>query len=198
MSQSARPSKNLTVAAACVGVVGTMVGMAYAAVPLYDLFCRVTGYGGETQAAAMAAQTILDREMAVRFDASTEKNLGWEFSPQDVSHTIKVGESGLAFYTAKNMTSRPIVGTATYNVTPHKAGVYFNKLECFCFTEQLLAPGEEIMMPVTYFVDPAIADDQALDSVSTITLSYTFFEVEDPRLDVEATLAARAATEAGS
>jgi len=171
---------------ACALIVGGMVGMAYAAVPLYDLFCRVTGYGGTTQASAEFSDVILDRVVTVRFDANTNRELDWGFKPQQTAAEINVGADGLAFYTAENLSDRPIVGTATYNVTPQKAGVYFAKVECFCFTEQLLMPGEKIEMPVTFFVDPAIADDPDMDDVSTITLSYTFYEKKNPTTQITA------------
>lgn len=170
----------------CAGIVIGMIGMAYAAVPLYDLFCRVTGYGGTTQQAEHVSDIILDRMMTVRFDANTARDLPWGFRPQQVKVDLKVGEDGVAFYTAENLSDHPIVGTATYNVTPQKAGVYFAKIQCFCFTEQVLMPGEKIDMPVTFFVDPAIADDPDMDDVSTITLSYTFFEKTNPTTQITA------------
>ena len=122
----------------------------------------------------------------MRFDANTNRDLNWGFKPQQVSTDINVGADGLAFYTAQNLSDRPVVGTATYNVTPQKAGQYFAKVECFCFTEQLLMPGESIDMPVTFFVDPAIADDPDMDDVSTITLSYTFYEKANPTTQITA------------
>ncbi|MGD1934899.1 MAG: cytochrome c oxidase assembly protein [Candidatus Phaeomarinobacter sp.] len=169
---------------ACALIVGGMVGMAYAAVPLYDLFCRVTGYGGTTQMSAEYSDVILDRVVTVRFDANTNRDLNWGFKPQQVSTDVNVGADGLAFYTAQNLSDRPVVGTATYNVTPQKAGQYFAKVECFCFTEQLLMPGESIDMPVTFYVDPAIAEDPNMDDVSTITLSYTFYEKANPTTQI--------------
>lgn len=159
-------------------VVG-MVGMAYAAVPLYDLFCRVTGYGGTTNTADVAPAAAIDRSMTIRFDSNINRGLDWEFKPVELSQEIKVGESGLAFYQARNLSNETLVGTATYNVTPQSAGYYFNKIDCFCFTEQVLRPGEVVDMPVTYFVDPEIEDDKNLDHVTTITLSYTFYPKRD-------------------
>ncbi|WOF73097.1 cytochrome c oxidase assembly protein [Parvibaculaceae bacterium PLY_AMNH_Bact1] len=159
-------------------VVG-MVGMAYAAVPLYDLFCRVTGYGGTTNTAEVAPAVAIDRSMTIRFDSNINRGLAWEFKPVELSQEIKVGESGLAFYQARNLSDETLVGTATYNVTPQSAGYYFNKIDCFCFTEQVLRPGEVVDMPVTYFVDPEIEDDKNLDHVTTITLSYTFYPKRD-------------------
>ncbi len=168
-----------TVALLLVGLVVGMVGMAYAAVPLYEIFCRVTGYGGTTNTADAAPVSAIDRQMTVRFDSNINSGLAWEFKPVEVSQEIKVGEAGLAFYQARNLTNETLVGTATYNVTPQAAGYYFNKIDCFCFTEQVLRPGEVVDMPVTYFVDPEIEDDKNLDHVTTITLSYTFYPKRD-------------------
>lgn len=159
-------------------VVVGMVGMSYAAVPLYDLFCRVTGFGGTTQVAEAAPDQVIDRRMTVRFNADTAGDMPWRFRPEQRKIDVQVGESMLAFYTARNDTDRTIVGTATYNVTPLKAGIYFNKVECFCFTEQTLEPGQQVEMPVSFFVDPDIENDPNMKDVGTITLSYTFFEVE--------------------
>ena len=158
--------------------VAGMLGLSYASVPLYDWFCRVTGYGGTTQVAETEADTVLDREVKIRFDASTARGMDWAFQPAQREITLKVGENGLAYYRAENHTDRVITGTATFNVTPLKAGPYFAKMECFCFTEQTLAPGEGVDMPVAFFVDPEIDQDINLDEVKTITLSYTFFEME--------------------
>lgn len=160
-------------------IVAGMVGMSFAAVPLYDLFCRVTGFSGTTQVAAEGASTVLDRDIQVRFNADTSPDLAWSFQPVQRTFDVKVGEEVLGYYKAKNVGSRPLVGTATYNVTPLNAGRYFSKIECFCFTEQRLEPGESIEMPVTFFVDPAIADDPHMNDVRTITLSYTFFPAKD-------------------
>ena len=191
MSVSAMPSaaaRNTHVAAICVGAVFVMTCLSFAAVPLYDAFCRVTGFGGVTQVATAAPDVILDQEITVRFDATVSRGLPWSFTPEQVSQTLQVGERGLAFYRAQNTSSRPIVGTAGFNVTPPQAGRYFNKIECFCFTEQLLKPGEAMTMPVTYFVHPSIADDPHLSELSAITLSYTFYENKDPQMDVAAAM----------
>jgi len=151
-----------------------MVGLSFAAVPLYRLFCQVTGYGGTTQVATVAPEQS-ERRITVRFDANVASGMPWVFeAPKPVG--LNLGETGLVSYRGRNPASRPILGTATYNVTPAQAGVYFNKIECFCFTEQLLMPGEEKEFPVTFFVDPAIEDDPDLATVTTITLSYTFFD----------------------
>jgi len=160
----------------CVGVVVGMVGLAYASVPLYDLFCRVTGYGGTTGQSEVESHVILDREMTIRFDSNVASGLNWEFKPVQGPVTLKVGETGLAFYRATNLSDHAITGTATFNVTPQKAGAYFMKIDCFCFTEQRIEPGQSIDMPVTFYVDPEIEQEEYLDDVETITLSYTFFE----------------------
>ena len=163
------------------GVVFGMVGMAYAAVPLYEIFCQVTGYGGTTQIADNANVVAIDRDMKIRFTANLNSQMPWDFSPVQNGQEIKVGERAMAYYEAFNPTKKRITGTAVFNVTPFKAGEYFSKIECFCFTEQTLEPGERVQMPVTYFVDPAIADDPNLDDVTEIVLSYTFYlaDVED-------------------
>jgi cytochrome c oxidase assembly protein subunit 11 len=165
-------------AAACAVFVAGMVGMAFAAVPLYRLFCQITGLAGTTQTADAAPGATLDRRVSVRFDANIGNGLGWGFRPVTRSVEIKVGEVGEAVFLAENRTDRPTTGTAVFNVTPLEAGAYFNKIACFCFEEQTLQPGEKLEMPVTFFVDPAIADDPDLDHVRSITLSYTFYPVE--------------------
>jgi cytochrome c oxidase assembly protein subunit 11 len=177
---AAMAARNRRVAVICAGVGVGMLGLAYAAVPLYDLFCRVTGYGGTTQRAERPASATLTRTMTVRFDANVGGGLPWKFAPVSGPQTLPIGENGLAFYRVTNMSDRPIVGTATYNVAPEQAGVYFNKLACFCFTEQRLEPGESMEMPVSYFVDPEIVKDMDAARLSTITLSYTFFEAKMP------------------
>jgi cytochrome c oxidase assembly protein subunit 11 len=165
---------------AILGVfVAGMGGLAYASVPLYEIFCRVTGYGGTTQVAPDQSNTVIDRVMTVRFDSNVNPALGWAFQPARNSMDLKVGENALAFYRAENQGDETIVGTATFNVTPDKAGLYFNKVDCFCFTEQVLKPGQTVDMPVTFFIDPTIAEDPNLEDVTTITLSYTFFRAED-------------------
>lgn len=161
-----------------VAVVAGMGALAWASVPLYDLFCRVTGYGGTTQEASAASDVILDRTVTVRFDASVATKMPWTFKPAKKTMEIRIGETGLAFYEAHNPTDRPVTGTASFNVTPLSAGLYFSKIECFCFTEQTLQPGETVMMPVTFFVDPEMVADDETAKIHTITLSYTFFETE--------------------
>jgi cytochrome c oxidase assembly protein subunit 11 len=152
-----------------------MVGLAYASVPLYRIFCQVTGYGGTTMAADAGSDVVLDRTVTIRFDANTARDMPWQFQAQQRRMTLKIGETGLAFYRASNPTAKAVTGTATFNVTPPQAGAYFNKIECFCFTEQTLEPGASADMPVSFFVDPAIVDDPELAGIGTITLSYTFF-----------------------
>ena len=166
---------NGRVAVVCLGVVAAMIGLSYASVPLYELFCRVTGFGGTTQVAESMPEEVGERIVTVRFNADVNPELPWAFQPVERSVRLQVGEPGLAFYRATNRAARTTAGTATFNVTPLKAGQYFNKVECFCFTEQRLAPGESMQMPVSFFVDPAIEEDPNLDDVKTITLSYTFF-----------------------
>ncbi|WP_208352338.1 cytochrome c oxidase assembly protein [Pseudaestuariivita rosea] len=163
-----------------LAVVVFMGGLAWASVPLYDWFCRVTGYGGTTNVSAGNTDEILDQTIKIRFDASTERHMPWEFRPVERQMEIRIGETGLAFYEAYNPTDRPIAGTATYNVTPFAAGSYFSKIECFCFQEQVLQPGERVEMPVTFYVDPDIVNDREGKFVHTITLSYTFYEIELP------------------
>lgn len=175
---NARPDNRKT-AFIVAAVAAGMVGMSFAAVPIYRAFCQVTGWGGVTQRAETGADRQLARTVTVRFDATVNQGLAWRFKPEQVSQTLKIGETGLAFYEAENLTNRPVTGRATFNVAPSKAGIYFKKIECFCFTEQTLQPGEKVSMPVTYFVDPALADDSNLDEVQTITLSYTFFPWDD-------------------
>lgn len=161
------------------GVILGMVGLTAASVPLYRLFCQVTGYGGTTQVADDVAPGALEQTIQVRFDASVSSELPWHFQPVEREIEVRIGEEYLAFYQAVNTSDRPIVGSATFNVTPHKAGPYFSKIACFCFTEQVLQPGEAVDMPVSFFVDPAILDDANTKDLPTITLSYTFFMLED-------------------
>ncbi len=161
-----------------------MVAMSFAAVPAYRAFCQVTGWGGVTQRAEAQADRTLARKMTVQFDANINQDLPWRFKPEQVSQTLHIGETGLAFFEAENLTGKPITGRASFNVSPAKAGIYFKKIECFCFTEQTLQPGEKVSMPVTYFVDPALADDKHLDEVRTITLAYTFFRWDDAPEDI--------------
>lgn len=161
--------------AAVLGVVVAMTGLAYASVPLYDLFCRVTGFGGTPGVAQAPSDVVMDRKITVRFDSSVNRGLAWRFAPAQEPMTVKVGETALAFYRAESTADGPTVGTATFNVTPLKVAKYVDKIDCFCFTEQRLEAGQSVDMGVSFFVDPAIVDDRLLDDVNTITLSYTFF-----------------------
>lgn len=158
-----------------------MLGLAFAAVPLYRIFCQMTGYAGTTQRATQASATVLERTVTVRFDATVAPNLQWTFAPVQREVKVKFGETSLAFYRATNLSTKPVVGTASFNVTPDQVGVYFNKLECFCFTEQRLEPGESVDMPVSFFVDPAMVTDKDAAHIGQITLSYTFFPVDHPK-----------------
>lgn len=157
------------------GVACGMVGLSFAAVPLYDLFCSVTGFGGTTQTAETAPTTVGERVMAVQFNSDVSNDVPWRFKPSQREVNLRVGEVGLAFYTATNESKNTILGSATFNVTPLKAGIYFTKIDCFCFEEQVLRPGESAELPVTFYIDPDIVNDRDMDDVTTITLSYTFF-----------------------
>jgi cytochrome c oxidase assembly protein subunit 11 len=168
---------NRAIAAACVAFFGAMVAMSYAAVPLYKLFCQVTGYGGTTQRVEQYSHTILDRTIKIRFDANTSGNLPWEFRPAQREVTMRIGETAQIAYTAQNRFNVPTFGRASFNVTPELAGAYFNKVECFCFTDTELKPGETIEMPVVFYVDPEIVNQPEFRNIKTITLSYTFFPV---------------------
>ncbi|RST87890.1 cytochrome c oxidase assembly protein [Aquibium carbonis] len=185
MSDSARSanverkaSSNLLVAGACTATFLGMIGMAYAAVPLYQLFCQVTGYGGTTQRVEQYSDTVIDRQVTVRFDANVASGLPWEFKPEQRSVTMKMGETVQVSYRAVNPFNRPTRGRASFNVSPAMAGAYFNKVECFCFTDTELKPGEALEMPVVFFVDPAIDKVPELRNMTTITLSYTFFGID--------------------
>ena len=167
-------------AAQAAGVVVLMGSLAWASVPFYDWFCRVTGFGGATNVADAASDVVLDQTITVRFDASLARDMPWTFKPEVREMEIRIGETGLAFYEAHNPLDVPVAGQAAYNVTPYEAGAFFDKIECFCFTEQVLQPGETVMMPVSFFVDPAIVDDREGKHVHTITLSYTFYEIDVP------------------
>ena len=163
-----------------VAVVVTMGGLAYASVPFYDWFCRVTGFGGTTGVAEAGSGTVLDRTIKVRFDASIARGMPWRFTPVQREVELPIGETGIAFYEATNTSDRPVAGTAAYNVAPFEAGGFFVKIDCFCFERQVLQPGETVAMPVTFYVDPGIVEDRDARFVHTITLSYTFYESEPP------------------
>ncbi|WP_295311160.1 cytochrome c oxidase assembly protein [Roseobacter sp.] len=163
-----------------VSLVLVMGALAWASVPFYDWFCRVTGFGGVTGVSEVAPDDVLDQTIKIRFDGSLNNRMSWEFKPVVREMEVKIGETGLAFYEAYNPTDRPIAGSASYNVTPYQAGGFFNKIQCFCFEEQVLAPGERVQMPVTFYVDPEIVDDRDGQYIHTITLSYTFYEIDLP------------------
>lgn len=162
-----------------VGVVVLMGGLAWASVPFYDWFCRVTGFGG-TPNVAEASGEVLEQTIKVKFDASRERGMPWEFKAVQTEMVIRIGEEGMAFYEAYNPTDRPVAGSASYNVAPYEAGAFFSKIDCFCFEEQVLMPGERVQMPVVFFVDPEIVTDRDAKYTKHITLSYTFHEIDLP------------------
>ena len=189
MSNAADMSaKNRHVALIAAGVAAGMLGMAYAAVPLYTLFCQATGFGGTTQRADQAPATASDKIISVRFDANSATDLGWSFHPSVTAMKVRIGEPTLATYVAINNTAADSTGTAVFNVTPPEAGIYFNKIECFCFTEQVLKPGQRVEMPVQFFVDPAMLDDLDAKGIREITLSYTFYPANKKAADKQAAL----------
>ena len=172
--------RDIIVAASCGVFVAAMVGLAYASVPLYDWFCRATGFGGRTQVATAAPQGVPGRTITVRFDANVTGGLPWRFVPEQNSIDVRIGEVFTVNYVATNLAARETVGQAAYNVAPSTTGAYFQKINCFCFTEQRLAAGEKREMPVVFYVDPALAKDPELDDLNTITLSYSFYAVREP------------------
>jgi cytochrome c oxidase assembly protein subunit 11 len=182
MSENGNPKtqgkRHGTVALSLAAFVAFMVGLSFAAVPLYRAFCQATGYGGVPQRAEKAPGQVLDRTIRVRFDANVAKGLNWSFSPVVQTMDVKVGETALAFFKAVNQTDAPITGTAIFNVAPELASRYFTKIECFCFKQQTLAAGQKADMPVTFFVDPKIVEDEDTKSISEITLSYTFYPAD--------------------
>jgi cytochrome c oxidase assembly protein subunit 11 len=167
--------RNRRVALAAFATVGGMVGLSFAAVPLYAVFCQVTGYNGTVQTGGPAAPGAVEREVTVRFAANTHPSLPWKFEAMQGAMPVHLGQSGLAFYRAANEADRPVEGVATYNVTPEVVGKYFHKTACFCFDAQTLQPGQSVEMPVTFWVDPAMAQDPSTRDIRTITLNYTFF-----------------------
>ena len=178
--------QNRRVALIFVGVAAAMLGLGYASVPLYKLFCEVTGFQGTTQRATEAEAATAAEQAAsagapaisIRFDANVDRTLPWSFRARQVTDTVQIGQRDMAIFEARNNSARPITGTASFNVEPEQAGKYFNKIQCFCFTEQTLAPGQQVTMPVLYFVDPKALDDPAMKGVEQITLSYTFHEAK--------------------
>lgn len=188
--------RNAKLAWTMVGVVACMLGMAYAAVPLYQAFCKATGFAGTPLVATSDDHPVIARTVQVRFDSNTDSNLPWRFEPEQREVTVHLGEQKLVYFKATNKSQRPIVGTATYNVTPESSAGWFNKLQCFCFTEQLLKPGQSVDMPVLFFVDPDMDKDRRYDNIRTITLSYTFYEAKTER--AKALLSGLGATGNGS
>jgi cytochrome c oxidase assembly protein subunit 11 len=182
ITQPQHPSRirDAAVAGACGAFVALMVGASYAAVPLYDWFCRATGFNGTTQVATGAPGQVIDRAVTVRFDANVGPGLPWKFEPEQNEIEVRIGEVVTVFYTVTNQAARTTAGQAAYNVAPLTVGAYFQKINCFCFTEQTMGPGEKREMPVVFYVDPALAKDSENDALKTITLSYTFYPVRDP------------------
>lgn len=172
------PKTNASFALNLAAVALGMLLLSFASVPLYRLFCAVTGYGGTTQEATHAPGAVAGQTIEVTFNADIEKGLGWEFAPGEHSRRVRLGEQSLTFYTAHNTQDRPVTGHAVYNVVPFAAGAYFTKIACFCFSEQTLAAGQKVNMPISFYIDPEIVNDPDLQGVKTITLSYTFFEVK--------------------
>ena len=172
-----------------VGMVFLMGLLSFASVPMYDWFCRVTGYGGTPNTADANNSKVLENTIKVRFDASLERNMPWNFEPLQYELEINVGDSGIAFYEAFNPTDRPVAGQASFNVVPFSAGQYFTKVECFCFVEQVLQPGEKVTMPVSFYIDPEIVNDREAKFVNSVTLSYTFYEIDLPEDYIETTSA---------
>ena len=180
-SRNALHGRHRAVAVWCAVLVTAMVGAAYAAVPLYRLFCEVTGFDGTPRVATKPSDRVLDKIMTIRFDANVAPGLPWTFAPEQTTTKVKIGENTLAFYRATNTSDQPVRGMATFNVFPEQVAPFFNKLQCFCFTEQLLQPGETVEMPVSFFVDPQIASDKDAHAVTHVTLSYTFYPVAAPK-----------------
>ncbi len=175
--------KNARTGLIVLAVVAGMLGLSFAAVPLYRLFCQVTGFNGTTQTAASLPEKTLERSVSIRFNADTNRNLPWDFKPLEHEITLRLGQRGLTAYQARNRSAVPTGGTAIYNVTPLKAGKYFHKIQCFCFDEQILQAGQSVDMPVMFFVDPAMDEDPAMDDVTVITLSYTFYSSDSKPLE---------------
>jgi cytochrome c oxidase assembly protein subunit 11 len=173
--------RNTRLAWTMVLIVGGMLGVSYAAVPLYEAFCKATGFGGTPLVAQSDDHPVIARTIVVRFDSNTDPGLPWRFEPEQRSVKVHLGEQKLVYFRATNQSDRPIVGTATYNITPESSARWFNKIQCFCFTEQLLKPGQTIDMPVLFFVDPDMDKDRRFDDVHTVTLSYTFYESKTER-----------------
>ena len=179
MASDQKMRSNLHLAALFAATAFGMLCFSFAAVPFYSLFCKVTGFGGTTQHALKASESVGSKMITVRFNSDVAPDVPWVFKPEQVSVQVKTGENKLVFYYAENLTEEPFDGMAIYNVTPHKAGKYFNKVHCFCFERQTLKPKEQVIMPVSFFIDPDIETDRETRRVNTITLSYTFFKYQD-------------------
>ncbi|RNF35171.1 cytochrome c oxidase assembly protein [Paracoccus methylarcula] len=179
-------SRESRTALSLVGVVLTMGALAWAAVPFYNWFCSVTGFGGTTQVSTAAPDEVLEEVVRVRFDANVDEDLGWTFRPMQTRMDVQIGENAMAYYEAVNTTDETITGTASYNVAPEVAGYYFSKIQCFCFTEQTLKPGERVEMPVNFYVDPELLEDRDASWVRDITLSYTFHRTEPKQAVLDA------------
>ena len=179
MRDNRKRRRNIAAVLASLGIVAAMVGLSYASVPLYRLYCQVTGYQGATRTALRAPDAASAATITVRLDANVNNTLPWSFTPEQPQVTMALGESVTAVYRVRNLSDKPTVGSATFNVTPFDSGQYFNKIQCFCFTEHALKPGESAELPVTFFVDPKIRDNPDTADIGTITLSYTFFRAED-------------------
>jgi len=177
-------SRNRLLPLLLAGVAAAMVGLAFASVPLYRLFCQATGFGGTTARAEKAPEAVSNETVTVRFNADVNRDLPWSFEPVQRAVTVHFGETALAWYRAKNLSRERLTGTATFNVTPMPAGPYFNKIHCFCFEEQTLEPGQSVDMAVSFFVDPAMLEDRDVGDVREITLSYTFFRAAEPAQQV--------------
>ena len=187
MASAAPSNGNLRTALIAGALALAMLGLGFAAVPLYRLFCQVTGFGGTTQRASESEADLAARlaksagagTISIRFDASKDRGLPWTFAPAQTTQQVAIGQRSMAFYTARNTSDRPITGRASFNVEPEQAGPWFNKIQCFCFTEQTLQPGEEVRMPVLYYIDPRAVSDPNMKDVQQVTLSYTFHEAKD-------------------
>jgi cytochrome c oxidase assembly protein subunit 11 len=180
-NKSGMAARNVRVAVVCAAFATGMVGLAYASVPLYRMFCQITGFGGTPQRAERASTAVSDRKINVRFDANVGPGLSWDVVPVVPLMQLRLGENAIAHYRVTNRSERTVVGTSTFNVTPDQSGAFFNKIECFCFTEQWLEPGETVEMAVSFFVDPALAEDVDGARIRDITLSYTFYPVANPK-----------------
>lgn len=176
-------TKNTKTLAGVILIAFAMVGLSFASVPLYNLFCRVTGFGGTTQVSDAAPGEVLDRMITVKFNTDTTRNFLWDFKPEQRETKVHIGQEMLVSFSAKNRDRVPTAGTAIYNVSPPKVGRYFHKTQCFCFDEQVLQPGQEVQMPVVFYIDPSLAEDRSMDDVKTITLSYSFFPAESKELE---------------